>query len=195
VFAMKTIALFGGSFNPPHVGHRQVMKHLASIRRFDEVWVVPTYSHPYEKDLISYEDRVKMCELTLHRIEARLTVCSIEGELKKSPSYTIDTIRELKKRYPDVNFWLALGSDCRDDILNWKLGDQLIREVEFYFIPRAGYEPSTFMDISSSKVRQMLQLGVDCCGVIPDGVMQYIEDRGLYRIEGGGRKDEGRSRS
>jgi len=177
----KKIALFGGSFNPPHWAHRQVLELLRGLPQFDEVWMVPTFDHPFEKNLAPFEDRVAMCRLTIAGLGPKVSLCGVEGEMQKSPSYTFDTIREFKKRFPEKHFSLVLGSDCKKDLVRWKEIDRLKQEAEFFFIPRPGIEESPFMDISSSEIRGLVRSGKKFTKYLAPEVAAFIEEKGLYR--------------
>ena len=176
----KHVVLFGGSFNPPHIGHRQVLEHLVALKKFDEVWVVPSYAHPFEKGLIPFEHREKMCHLLIEGLDSLVKVLPIEEELKKNPSYTIDVVTELKQRFPNAQFHLAIGSDCKNDLPRWHRYEDLKRLVQCYFIPRFGIEPSPFAAISSSEVRMMIKNRKPCEAWVSPKVKKYIEDHKLY---------------
>lgn len=177
----KRIALFGGSFNPPHWAHRQVADFLQGLPQFDEVWLLPTFDHPFEKGLAPFDDRVAMARLTVVGLGPRVSVCGIEGELKKSPSYSIDTVLELKRRFPGNRFTLVVGSDCKKELGRWKEIDALKRKAEFFFVPRPGVEESPFMNISSSEIRELIRGGKKITKYLVPEVAKYIEANGLYR--------------
>ena len=172
------IALFGGSFNPPHLGHRQVVEYLCGLEAFDEIWIVPAFDHPFEKNLAPYEDRVKMCGLFVQGTKAK--VSRIEEDLAQKPSYMIDTLRALKKKNPGVKFSIVVGSDIKPELEQWKDIGALKKEAEFFFIPRAGIENSPFLDISSTEIRKLIREGKTVAYLIPTGVMEYIKHRKLY---------------
>lgn len=178
---MKHIALFGGSFNPPHVGHRKVVEFLAKNPQFDKVWVLPTFSHPFDKSLIDFSHRLKMCELNFGDLGKKVKICDIEGKFKKNPSYMIDTIKALQKKYPDIHFTIVVGSDCRNELSQWKNFDELRKETDFFFIPRAGFEKSPFTDISSTEIRKALKFGEAIGEHLVSTVKKYIEENKLYR--------------
>lgn len=181
VQSSKTIALFGGSFNPPHWGHRQVLDYLQGISDFDEVWMLPTYDHPFEKNILSFKQRDDMCRLTAEGLGPRVKVCSIEGDLKNEPSYMIDTIRSLKNKFQNCQFKIVIGSDCKEDLKKWKDAESLQKEADFFFIPRPGFEKSPFMDISSTKIRQLIKEGKPFTKYVVPEVADYIEKNGLYK--------------
>ena len=177
---MRSIALFGGSFNPPHRGHREVVESLAQNPQFDEVWVLPSFSHPFDKELLDFSRRAKMCELTFGDLGKKVSICDIEKKLKKNPSYMIDTMKALKKKYPDTHFTIVVGSDCRTELAAWKEIDPLRKEADFFFIPRAGFEESPFMDISSTQIRTWIREGKNYKKFVMPEVARSIEKNKLF---------------
>ncbi len=121
-----------------------------------------------------------MCELLIQTIGPPVSLCLIEQELKKNPSYTIDTIRALKKKYPHADWTFVLGSDCRQELDTWKEAPRLKKEISFLFIPRPGYEPSPFFDISSSAIRRLIGEKKDCSQHVEPLVWEYICENKLY---------------
>ncbi|OGQ08745.1 MAG: hypothetical protein A3G32_06180 [Deltaproteobacteria bacterium RIFCSPLOWO2_12_FULL_40_28] len=176
----KSIVLFGGAFDPPHLGHRQVTEFLAGHPSFDEVWLVPVADHPFSKTLEGFFHRSTMVALNIQGLK-NVFVCEIENTLSK-PSYTIQTVLKLKEQYPHYRFTLAMGSDCKDQLKKWKNIEQLFQEVSFHFIPRAGFENSPFCDISSTQLRDMLfAREEDYTKYLVPSVASYIEENGLYQ--------------
>lgn len=178
---MKNIALFGGSFNPPHKAHQEVVHFLLVQNRFDEIWLVPSYDHPFEKNLAPFNQRKKMCQLMMEGLGPKVKICSIENELKKTPSYMINTVLALKQKYPEYKFTLILGTDCRRDLPRWKAGGKLSREVDFYFVPRPGFEGSPFTDISSTEIRRLIHDKSDSSKYLVKPVADYIKRHQLYQ--------------
>ena len=117
------IAVYGGSFNPPHVVHAMVASWLLWTDLVDEVWMVPVYRHAFEgihdKKLASYSDRVQWCEAMETDVDSRIKVSTIESQLP-TPSYSIDTLQALAKQFPEHEFRLCVGSDVIPDLPNWK---------------------------------------------------------------------------
>lgn len=177
---LQQVLLFGGSFDPPHVGHRQVVEYLAGLPGYEEVWVIPVFDHPFSKDLAPFADRVKMLELTLDGLPGRVQICRIEEELGQKPSYTIDVVRALRRQYPQTAFTLAVGSDCREELKNWKESGALQQEAAFHFFPRPGFEKSVFMDISSSRLREMIRKKEDVSASLHPQVLTFIRQKKLY---------------
>src|SRR5688500_14818958 len=115
------VALFGGSFNPPHVGHLMVVTWILATERADEVWILPTAHHPFGKSLAPFEDRVDLCRAAFP--EARVE--EIEASLP-APSYTIQTVEALKKQHPSTRFSLVVGTDVANERTKWKEFDRLV---------------------------------------------------------------------
>lgn len=155
------IALFGGSFNPPHNSHVRAIKKLAALKEFGEVWVLPSAQHPFNKELAPFKARVQMLRLCLRNIR-KVKIVRIENELPK-PNKTIDTIYALKKEFPTYEFSLIIGSDLLEEIRSWKDYKKIESEVEIIVIPRKGIKhkecPYRLLnfdlpEISSSDIRK-----------------------------------------
>lgn len=191
------IALFGSSFNPPHKGHAAVLEFLAGQNRFDEIWLVPVYKHPFAKDLWPYKIRLRLTKLLLTGLlhkscknkktpptKARATtknwqrtllkICEIEKQLGKNPSYMFDTVRELKKKHPKNTFTLILGSDCKKDLPKWHRYTELKKLIQFYFVPRKGFENSPFPKVSSTQIRTRLKAKKSIVALVPELIAKSI---------------------
>jgi len=176
------VALFGGSFNPPHVGHAQVVLHLLHAG-FDEVWVVPAGVHPFGKELAPFPHREAMLRLALADFGPRVRICPIEAELP-GPSRTFDTVSELVRRHPGHDFHLALGEDQRADLPRWHRIGELKKLVPFFFVGRGPWTPGDAVvripDYSSSELRRRFAAGEIPRGQLHVRVCDYILTRGLY---------------
>ncbi|PKN44409.1 MAG: hypothetical protein CVU59_11695, partial [Deltaproteobacteria bacterium HGW-Deltaproteobacteria-17] len=181
------VALFGGSFNPPHAGHAQVVLHLLHAG-FDEVWVVPAFVHPFGKELAPYPQRVEMLRLALSDFGPMVRVCTVESELP-GPSRTIETVEELVRRYPDRSFTLALGEDQSPDLPRWHRIEALRSLVPFFFVGRGTWSPGDaavrIPDYSSSEIRRRFALGQSAAAFLHSRVHDYIVEAGLYGATGG----------
>jgi nicotinate-nucleotide adenylyltransferase len=159
---MRKIALFGSSFNPPHLGHYAVLKDLLARAVFDEIWLVPVYQHPFNKDLIAFEKRLQLVELLAQALNSpQLKISLIEKELGKNPSYMYDTVTALKAKNPDTDFYLIAGSDVKTDLPKWHKAEELKTILKFHFIPRQGYENSPYPQVSSTTIRERAKTGQD----------------------------------
>ncbi len=176
------VALFGGSFNPPHAGHAQVVLHLLHAG-FDEVWAIPAGVHPFGKELAPFSHREAMLRLALSDFGPRVRVCLIEAELP-APSRTFDTVSELVRRYPGRAFHLALGEDQRADLPRWHRIADLRELVPFFFVGRgawtSGDDQVRIPDYSSTELRRRFAAGEIPRGWLHARVCDYILARGLY---------------
>ena len=183
------VALFGGSFNPPHVGHVMVVSWLLSAGKADQVWLVPTGTHPFGKDLAPFADRVAMAAAAITIFGDRARVEPIEGE-REGTTYTIDTVELLRAKHPDVRFSLVVGTDVMHDRPKWKEFDRLVTLVELLPVRRAGVAGSEvedpanpsplFPEVSSTDIRSRISEGKPIAGLVPDRVAERIRERNLY---------------
>jgi nicotinate-nucleotide adenylyltransferase len=183
-----TLAVYGGSFDPPHIAHSLVCAYVLSAYAIDGVLVVPTHQHPFDKPLAPFAHRLKMCELALRDLR-RVEISAIEAELGGA-SYTLRTLELLALRRPGVRLRLVIGSDLLDETAAWH-GFERIRELAPpIVVARAGSKHATpdmpaIPDISSTEVRRRLRLGLSTEGLLDPQVSAYAQAHGLYRAEPG----------
>lgn len=117
-YAHKTIGLLGGSFNPAHDGHRYISLQALKLLGLDEIWWLVSPLNPLkdEKGMASYERRLESAERIAHH--PRIKVSMIEKEM--GTRYTVDTVTQLKKLYPDINFVWLMGADNLAEFDRWK---------------------------------------------------------------------------
>jgi nicotinate-nucleotide adenylyltransferase len=184
---MQTLAVFGGSFNPPHLAHQMVCLYVLEIEEVDELLMVPTYRHPFAKKLAPFEDRFRMCELSARAFCGRVRVSRIEEELGGNHSRTLDTLIALERRFPGVGLRLVIGSDILGQTSAWYRWDEVARRAPPIVVPRLGHAERTvedavsLPDVSSSEVRARAARGESLLPLVPRVVMDYIAERGLYR--------------
>ncbi len=184
---MKRIALYGGSFNPPHVGHVQVVSYVLSTAEVDEVWMMPCATHAFAKALAPFEDRLEMCRLALEDFRPdRALVSDVEGRLGGT-SRTIDTVRHLMAQHPNTRFDIVCGTDIFQERESWKEFDTLEQLCRFVVVGRRGYRTPEghdvappLLDVSSTEVRAELQAGGSISTRVPRRVAAYARQRGLY---------------
>jgi nicotinate-nucleotide adenylyltransferase len=150
----KRIALFGGSFNPPHEGHREIARRVAGRKGIDEVWILPVYRHPFGKRLAPFSKRLQACRRFFKNLGSKVKVKDLEKRLG-GKSWTIRLIRALKKRYPRNSFSLILGSDTYRQRKAWKDFKAIRSEVRLILFPRGPGSP--IPDISSTEIRRRLK--------------------------------------
>ena len=191
--AAKTVALFGGSFNPPHVAHQLVALFVLETAPVDELWFTPTWKHPFHKQLVGYDDRIAMCELAAAALGPRCRVSRIEEEVAQLPGFvasrTLDTVTELSRRHPDHAFRLVVGADILAETDKWYRWDEVVRAAPLIVVGRGGHDAPhgsavsalAMPEVSSTEVRARLARGESALPLVPRAVLGYIAERDLYR--------------
>lgn len=147
----KRIALFGGSFNPPHLGHYEIARRLARRKTIDEVWVLPVFRHPLRKRLAPFSRRLRLCKGFFKPLGSRVKVKDLEKRLG-GVSWTIRLIRHLKRRHREDDFFLVLGGDSYRQRGAWKDFDSIREEVRLIIFPRGAASP--IPNLSSTQIRR-----------------------------------------
>lgn len=167
------IGIFGGSFNPIHNGHLLIAKEFLDLKIVDEVWLLPCYSHVWNKELVSAKHRVKMIDLAIEN-SLRIVNCKLEITARK-PMYTIDTVKLLKKKYPKHNFFWIIGSDNFKTLNKWKSYEELLDLIPFIIVPR------TKDNYSSTTIRERIKNNLPIKGLLPTSVEKYIISNKLWK--------------
>lgn len=192
----KRIGLYFGSFNPIHRGHLIVASHMVEHTDLDEVWLVISPHNPFKSKstLASDYDRLEMAHIAIEGYD-RLRACDVEFRMEK-PSYTCDTLLKLSEKYPHYRFCLIMGADSLIGFERWKNHEFLLKYFSFYIYPRPGYDTHSDLfaaadvivvtdapqvEISATAIRDDLRKGYSVKALVPDGVLDYIEKKGLYR--------------
>ncbi|MDG4832733.1 nicotinate-nucleotide adenylyltransferase [Solwaraspora sp. WMMD1047] len=193
---IRRVGIMGGTFDPIHHGHLVAASEVADRFGLDEVVFVPT-GQPWQKadePVSSAEDRYLMTVIaTASNPRFQVSRADIE---RGGPTYTVDTLRDLHAEYgPKVQLFFITGADALDKILSWKDLDQMFELAHFIGVTRPGFELTDAhlpadtvslvevpaMAISSTDCRARVAKGVPVWYLVPDGVVQYIAKRGLYR--------------
>ncbi|RKH60949.1 nicotinate (nicotinamide) nucleotide adenylyltransferase [Corallococcus aberystwythensis] len=180
------VALLGGSFNPPHVGHLMAASYVHATQGVDAVWLMPTFHHPFGKQLEPFDARVRMCEALCRETSGWLQTSRVERELAGG-GRTVDTLAYLVERYPDTRFSLIIGSDILRDLPNWKDFDRIQRMARVLVLYRAGYPaPDTvgppLAEVSSTQVRDQLARGLEPSELVPSAVLAVAREEGLFGL-------------
>ncbi len=186
----------GGTFDPVHHGHLSTANEVADRYELDEVVFVPT-GQPWQKadrQVSAAEDRYLMTVVATAS-NPRFSVSRIDVD-RPGPTYTIDTLRDLKAQHADSELFFITGSDALAQILGWQAAAELFTLAHFVGVSRPGYDAvdlAAFPDgavtllevpalaISSSDCRARVAGGHPVWYLVPDGVVQYIDKRHLYR--------------
>ncbi|MEM1417054.1 MAG: nicotinate (nicotinamide) nucleotide adenylyltransferase [Myxococcota bacterium] len=178
------LAVYGGSFDPPHVAHVLVAAWAKSVAAVDEVLVVPTWAHAFGKRSAPFEHRVAMCEAAFRDLPF-VRVSRIEQTLG-APSRTWRTLEALRKERPDARFRLVIGADILGDTHRWERWDEVAAAAPPLVVGREGHAPApgpcpvALPDVSSTEIRDRLAAREPVEGWLPPGVAQIVLDRGLY---------------
>ena len=179
--------VYGGSFNPPHMGHQLACLYGLEALGADALWVVPVHEHPFGKDLVAFEARVRMCQLMVEPLGERATVNTIEQELE-SPVRTFELFSALKSKYPEKSFAMLMGADLLAERSRWYRFEELQKLIKIVVVGRGGFESSPGEDVyhvdlpevSSSDIRDRLRSGKSVDGLIPSTIRNYLIKSNLY---------------
>jgi nicotinate-nucleotide adenylyltransferase len=182
----REIAILGGSFNPPHVAHLMAAWWTLATQGVQEVWLLPSFRHPFGKALAPFEDRVEMCRLAAGALRG-VHVCTAEAELADDPlcGKTARTLEHLAAKHPTYRFALVVGADILPETEKWYRWDRVKELARIVVVGREGYLPipgaPALPAISSTEIRARIAWGEEVSGLVPAKVIRYIDERGLYR--------------
>jgi nicotinate-nucleotide adenylyltransferase len=190
VGSLKKIAIYGGTFDPPHYGHLIMANEVKFRLKLDEVWFMPNGQPPHKQKTSksTNDDRLEMLRLATIGHPA-FKVEPIELS-RRGPSYTIDTIRVLKSQFPNNQFYFIIGADMIEYLPKWHQIDELIQLIQFVGVKRPGYQHETKypiiavdapqIDISSSMIRNRMKAQESIRYLLPEAVREYIKEHHLY---------------
>lgn len=182
---VSQVALIGGSFNPPHVGHLLAAHFVRATTACDQVWLVPSFHHPFGKPLADFHHRAAMCRMLCDDASGWLGVSEVERELG-GEGRTVDLLEHLVKAHPGTRFTLVVGSDILVDLPHWKDPARIEQLAGLLVLNRAGHpSPRAFgpplAEVSSTHVRELLASGGDARGLVPRKVLEHVQQHHLYR--------------
>lgn len=189
------IGVMGGTFDPIHHGHLVAASEVAQSFGLDEVIFVPT-GLPWQKDKVTESEHRYLMTVIATASNPRFTVSRVDID-RDGPTYTIDTLRDLKAARPDAELFFITGADAIAQILGWRNHDELWNLAHFVAVSRPGHVLSTeglpsedvsqleipALSISSTDCRARVRRGHPVWYLVPDGVVQYIAKHDLYRSE------------
>jgi nicotinate-nucleotide adenylyltransferase len=196
------IALFGGSFDPPHRGHVAVARAAADRFALDQVLFAPAGRQPLKShtSAASFAERLQMCELACVE-DVRFSVSAIDAPRPDgSPNYTVDTLAELRRLSPQAQLFALAGADSFRTLARWREPQRLLALADWIVVSRPGYEladppglrltsaqrerihllDSIHEDVAATDLRERLQRGELCADLLPAAVAAYIEQHHLY---------------
>lgn len=192
------LAIFGGSFDPPHVGHLLAADDACDQLSLDRLIFVPTATQPLKvgRAVANAEQRLAMVRLLVGG-DPRLAVSTIEVE-RAGLSFTVDTLTHFAKLYPAAERFLLLGADVVGSFGQWKEPERIEQLATPVLLERQSDEgeeappgrqeevaftrlPTRRVDVSSTEIRERVRLGKSLRGFVTDDVAAYIASNGLYR--------------
>lgn len=195
------IGIFGGTFDPVHMGHLILAEQCRDQANLDEVWFVPGATPPHKGPVTRFEQRCDMLELAIAGHNA-FRVDRIESTLP-APSFTARTLEQLYARHPEHEFLLLLGSDCLPDLPNWFEPRKVVERAGLVVVPRPGvmlwtaerlaralglsegavrmqFVACPMIEIASRELRRAITDGLSIRYLVPRAVEEYVRERKLF---------------
>lgn len=188
--ARRSVGLFGGTFNPVHLGHFIIADQVLHQLHLDEILFIPDNQPPHKtkKTALPASERVAMLAAALEGQKGfALDLTEIQ---RGGISYTIDTVKSLQQQHPDTDYYVIIGADMVADLPNWHAIDELSHLIKFVGVRRPGVQVSAaypiiwvdapLLAISSSQIRHMCACHQSIRYLVPQLVAEYIQEKGLY---------------
>ena len=199
---MQKIGIIGGTFNPFHNGHLKMAVEALVELRLDELLIIPSgFSYMKSEEFVASPDhRLKMAKIAVEKY-ARINVSDIEIQ-REGPTYTCETIKQLREAYPDAEFIFIIGADTLFGMEDWKNPEYIFKEVTVAVKVRDNIEeriikkqvedltdkfkakiiplPGKRVSASSRTIREMVTNGEPIRDMVPDSIAEYIKRHNLY---------------
>lgn len=195
---MGYTAVFGGTFNPLHIGHYEILKALQNEPQIDEIFIMPDRLPPHKKcDFLADDDvRIKMCDIAAKDF-SKAKVCLVEFE-REGKSYSYDTMKILKAKYPEKSFAFVMGGDMLATFDLWYKYEELLSLVSFIAFKRSDTDNKIFdekaeqfkkmgmkikimeakiPDVASSRLRSDFKVAKK---LIPEKIFEFLTEKGIY---------------
>ena len=191
--APERIGILGGTFDPPHVGHFMVASDVCAALKLDRLLLVPSASPPHKQGQVraTAEERLAMVRAAVEN-DDRFVVDDLELR-RPGASYTVDTLRELRARYPRAELFFVIGVDQYRELHSWREPEEVARLARLAVVSRDGEQVSregpipvepvsvTRIDLSATDIRRRIHQGESIRYFVPEPVREIIEREGLYR--------------
>lgn len=194
---MIKTGIFGGAFNPVHNGHVRLAEEAVKQLKLKKLLIIPTFDSPHKQTaLADFDDRAEMCRRAFGHIPGA-EVSDIERRLG-GVSFTINTIRELKRTCPNEQFYLLIGGDMLFYFEKWYKYESILNETKVCAVARDNDSfvdmmeyanelgkvrvlPTKAVEVSSTEIREKAAAGESISSLVPPSVAEYIAEKGLYR--------------
>jgi len=191
----ERVGILGGTFNPPHIAHLVAAEAVRDQLKLDRILFIPAAAPPHKTniEIIPAEQRLQMVKLAI-KDNSHFEVSDIELN-RKGPSYTIDTIIDLKQKFPEEAFYLLLGVDLLVEFDTWKNPEKILDECTLVAMNRPGFDIGMVekkllrsvvvvdvpgIDVSSSNIRRYLKSRRSIKYLVPREVEKYISENSIY---------------
>lgn len=188
------IGVYGGSFDPPHLGHRQAAQSFIASGFIDKLLIMPAFEAPGKnKHGAAFEQRLAMCALNFRGISGQISISDLESKLP-TPNFTMQTLEYLSKSQPENQFVLCVGADSVAHLAKWHRGEELLRAFRVLAVDRPGYIryeppgsnvtwiPHSEVDAASTLVREEARkTDREVLKNVHADVRRYIDEQKLYR--------------
>jgi nicotinate-nucleotide adenylyltransferase len=191
---MKRIGLFGGSFDPVHIGHLLVAQAACEELALDRLFFIPASQSPFKPSTIPAAQQLRLRMLRMALAGKSNYGIDTQELTRGGVSYSIDTVRSYRTRFPNAELFYLIGADHVPTLPKWREAEQLAALAEFVVIPRPGEIPASApapfrvrllggwpFRVSSSDIRARVQAGREIAHLVPGGVADVIHEGALYR--------------
>ena len=198
---MRRLGILGGTFDPPHIGHLVLGEYAAEALDFEKVLFVPAADPPHKTDVHKspVEHRLAMLQIALAD-NPRFRISRVDLD-RPGPHYSLDTVQIIQQQCPDAELYFVMGGDSLRDLPKWHAPEKLVQQCRLAVMERPGAEAyptmhdailpglaervvmidAPVLEIASSEIVPRLKQGRSARYIVPDGVLHYIHQHGLYR--------------
>jgi nicotinate-nucleotide adenylyltransferase len=192
---MKRIGLFGGSFDPVHIGHLLVAQAACEELALERLFFIPAAQSPFKPASVPATSTLRARMLRIALAGRSNYEIDTQEVTRGGVSYSIDTVRGYCSKFPGAELFYLIGADHVPTLPKWREAENLARLVQFVVIPRPGEVPATMpapfriqvlrgwpLRVSSSEIRQRFRERREIAHLVPPGVSDVIAEAGLYRV-------------
>jgi nicotinate-nucleotide adenylyltransferase len=188
-----SLGILGGTFDPIHLAHLRIAEEVREALALERVLFVPAADPPWKRAAAPFADRLEMVRIAVAG-NPGFEASDLEGG-RPGPSYTVETLEELRSRLPDERLWFIVGADAFAEVERWHHAQRLFELAAFAVVERPGSEAALtgvppgaevrrvrvpLLDVSASDLRRRVARGASLRYLAPDAVIDYIEKHHLY---------------